>query len=226
MVKARLGSERVKDKMTRPFAGTGLLEIALRKLLQCSNLDPSDIYLGAYDQEIKDIGKRVGVQIYNRSRESVLEGATMKDLYRFVWEIESPYFIEVNPCNPLLKAETIDRAIDVFQKNDYSSLFSVVKRQNFFFDETGKLISPFYGGKSKLPILDTKLVGSLFEAAHSIYIWNAARVKRELTRWTFEHNDPFLFEIPLEEYFDIDYPWQFEFAEYAYIQRKEKGDVS
>ena len=35
-------------------------------------------------------------------------------------------------------------------------------------------------------------------------------------RWSFTKNDPFLFEIPPEAAFDIDYPWQFEVGEVLY----------
>lgn len=222
MVKARLGSQRVKQKMVRPFAGSCLLEISLNNLKKCNLLDSERIYLGAYEDEIKDIGKKVGVKIYNRSEESILETAGMKELYQFVWKIDSEYFIEINPCNPLLKPETIDKALKCFIENDYQSLFSVVEKRNFFFDKQSKLVSEFLGSEKDLPTLDTKLVGSLYEAAHSIYIWKAQRVKTELLRWSFSENDPFLFEIPPEEAFDIDYPWQFELAEHAYIMRNRK----
>lgn len=218
MIKARLNSERVKNKMIRPFAGSSLLEIALRKLKECQMLNHENIYLGAYENEIKTIGKKVGVNIYNRPAESISDKATMKDLYSFIWTIESEYFLEINPCNPLLRPETIDEALKVFQENDYKSLFGVVKKKNYFFNDQSQLVSDFLADKSLLPTLDTKLVGHLYEAAHSIYIWNVERMKKELNRWSFTKNDPFLFVIPEEENFDIDYPWQFDLAECAYTQ--------
>ncbi len=218
MIKARLNSERLPNKMIRPFAGSSLLEIALRKLMDCKMLKPENIYLGAYEDEIKAIGQKVGVRIYNRSEKSVSHSATMRDLYEFIWTIESDYFLEINPCNPLLRPETIDKALEVFQSNEYQSLFGVVKKKNFFFDDNWKMVNDWLGDKKLLPTMDTKLVGHLYEAAHSIYIWSVDRMKKELNRWSFTKNDPFLFMIPEDEHFDIDYPWQFDLAESAYTK--------
>lgn len=221
MVNARLASERVKRKMVRPFAGSCLLEIALNKLKSCEFLDQDRLYLGAYDEEIKDVGKKMGVQIYNRTYASTLEPVTMGVLYKYLYDIEADHILEINPCNPLLETSTINKALETFQENNYSSLFSVVKRKNFFFDEKSRMVNKFLGDEKYLPTLETKLVGPLYEAAHCIYIWQAERVKKEGIRWSLTQNDPYLFEIPPEEAFDIDYPWQFELAEYAYIQRNK-----
>ena len=139
MIYARLASERVKQKMVRPFAGSCLLEIALKKLQTCDFLDQDRLYLSAYDPEIKAVGKKLGIQIYNRTYESTLEPNTMEVLYKYLDDIESEYILEINPCNPLLEAGTINQALKVFKENDYSSLFSVVQRKNFFFDEESTL---------------------------------------------------------------------------------------
>ena len=232
MIKARLGSGRMKHKMIRPFAGSTLLEIALRKVQDCKMLSADRIYLGAYEKEIKAIGEKVGVNIYDRPAVSVSDKATMKDLYSFIWTIDAEYFLEINPCNPLLRPETVDAALEAFQANDYSSLFSVIKKRNYFFDENSALVNEFLGDKRFLPILDTKMIGPLYEAAHSIYIWSADRMKKELNRWSFTRNDPFLFVMPEEEAFDVDYEWQFDLAQCAYTQcygkfnKGEKGGVA
>lgn len=219
MVNARLASERVPQKMIRPFAGSCLLEIALKKLQQCEFLDRDRLYLGAYDEEIKEVGRKLGVRIYNRSYESTLEPVTMDVIYKYLWDIDAESVLEINACNPMLEAETISKALKIFIENDYQSLFSVVKRRNFFFDENSKMVNKFLGDEKYLPTLETKLVAPLYEAAHCIYIWRAERVKRESIRWSLTKNDPYLFEISPEEAFDIDYPWQFELAEEAYVQR-------
>lgn len=222
MVNARLASKRVPRKMLRPFAGSCLLEIALKKLRACDFLDQDRLYLSAYDEEIKELGCKLGVKIYNRSYESTLEPVTMDVFYKYLWDIDADCILEVNACNPLLQAETINKALAVFLENNYQSLFSVVRRKNFYFREDSSLMNKFLGDEKYLPSLETKLVEEIFEAAHCIYIWKAERVKKELIRWSLTKDDPFLFEIPAEEAFDIDFPWQFELAEYAYKQRKEK----
>jgi CMP-N-acetylneuraminic acid synthetase len=218
VVNARLKSERVPRKMLAPFAGSCLLEIALKKLLACDFLDQNQLYLGAYDEKIKDIGRKLGVQIYNRTYESTLEPVTMDVIYKYLWDIDTEYVLEINPCNPLLNSETINRALHVFFEKEYKSLFSVVKRQNFYFNQDSSLMNRFIGNEKYLPTLETKLIEPVYEAAHCIYIWKAERVKKEGLRWNLTKNDPFLFEIPPDEAFDIDWPWQFNLAENFYIQ--------
>lgn len=219
VVNARLKSERVPRKMLAPFAGSCLLEIALKKLLACDFLDQNQLYLGAYDEKIKDIGRKLGVQIYNRTYESTLEPVTMDVIYKYLWDIDTEYVLEINPCNPLLNSETINRALHVFFEKEYKSLFSVVKRQNFYFNQDSSLMNRFIGNEKYLPTLETKLIEPVYEAAHCIYIWKAERVKKEGLRWNLTKNDPFLFEIPPDEAFDIDWPWQFNLAENFYIQK-------
>jgi len=204
--------------MIRPFAGSCLLAIALKKITECDGLKRENIYLGAHEEEIKDIGREAGIRIFDRSLESVTGDGTKESLYEYVWEIDGDYWIEINPCNPLLSSQTIDKAIAFFRSNDFDSLFSVVKRKNWFFDENSKLISRYNGNQEDIDSLNTKFVSYLYEGAHSIYIWNANRVRRELKRWDFTKNDPYLYEIPEEEYFDIDYRWQFDLAERMYLQ--------
>ena len=220
MVNARIASERVPRKMLAPFAGSSLLEIALEKLKSSSFLDSNQIFLGAYDQEIKEVGEKLGFQIYNRSYESTLEPVTMEVIYQWLWELNPEYLLEINPCNPLLEVESLDRAIDIFFKEKYESLFSVVTRQNFYFRKNGSMLNDFLGDKKYLPTLETKLVEPVYEAAHCIYLWKSDRVKTEGIRWSLAPNDPFLFEIPPEEAFDIDWPWQFELAEAIYKNRR------
>ena len=138
VISARLGSTRTPRKMVRPFAGSSLLEVLLRKLQRVRNLEPGRLWLSAYEDEIRAVGEKVGVKIYRRTYESTLEPNTCDVIYRYAWDIPSEYFMVVNGCNPLVSVETIERAIDEFQRNDCRSLFTVLERRNFFFDKDGE----------------------------------------------------------------------------------------
>ena len=212
-------SSRMHQKMIRPFAGSSLLEIALKKVQDCKKIKNENIYLGAYDEEIKEIGRKVGIKIYDRSLESVTGDGTKKSLYEYIWDINGDYWVEINSCNPMLSSETIDKSIEFFDCNNYKSLFSVVKRKNWFFNKNKELISNYLGNQEDIDSLNTKYVDHIYEGAHSIYIWSAKRVRKELKRWDFVLNDPYLYEIPEDEFFDIDYQWQFDLAEKMYLQK-------
>jgi CMP-N-acetylneuraminic acid synthetase len=219
VVSARLASTRVPRKMVRPFADSCLLEVTLRKLLGCRNLDPSRIYLSAYEEEIKAIGEKTGVQIYHRTYESTLEPNTCDVLYRFAWDIPSEYFMMVVPTNPLLRSRTLEQAIDHFRNGSADSLFSVVEKRNFVFNPEGRLLNRFLGEEKYLASLETKLLEPIYEAANSFLIWKGEYLRRHNAFWSFSKNDPYLFPIPEDEFLDIDYPWQFRVAERIYVER-------
>ena len=53
IVQARLGSQRVPQKMIRPFAGTTLLDIMLDKLSNKSTIIPNkNIFLSVHEEEL------------------------------------------------------------------------------------------------------------------------------------------------------------------------------
>jgi CMP-N-acetylneuraminic acid synthetase len=231
VVQARIkGNMRVPKKMIKPFAGSCLIKILLEKLIKCKNIEKKNLYLSACEPELVDIGKELGIQIYDRPYASIdedeIKKPNMRDVYDWAYNIESEYFMQINACNPLLSAETIDRSIETFQNSPYDSLFGVVQKANFFFDQDSNVISKFQGipeHKVYFQHMGTQWVEPVYEAAHCIYIF-----KREffmnngMLRWSLSKNDPFLFEIPNEENFDIDYPWQWELAEQMYIARQSR----
>jgi len=219
VISARLGSTRTPQKMVRPFAGSSLLEILLRKLQGVKNLDPDRIWLSAYEDEIRAVGEKVGVRIYPRTYESTLEPNTCDVIYRYAWDIPSAYFLVVNGCNPLLRVETIERAIEAFQAHDWNSLFTVVERRNFFWSPDGRMLNRFLGEDKYLATLETKMVEPIYEAGNSLFIWSGAFLRAHRVFWTMTRDDPHFFPIPEDEFIDTDDPWQFQLAERLYRGR-------
>ncbi len=232
VIQARIsGNQRCPGKMIRPFAGSCLVKILLEKLLQCKNLDRDRIYLSACEEELMEMARDLGIKIYNRPDKSISENKDnkanplihLRNVYSWAYVIDSEYFIMISACNPLLSVETIDKAIGFFQDNNIDSLFSVIKRKNYYFDKDSHVLSKYSGNREEKEYfyhLGTQWLEPVYEAAHSIYIFNTAYFKEHnMHRWSFTKDDPYLFEIPPEEAFDIDYPWQFALAEEAYIQR-------
>ena len=61
-IQARLGSQRVKNKMLRPFCGSNLFEISLNKVID-SDIPKENFYASIYEKELKDIANRHNVNI-------------------------------------------------------------------------------------------------------------------------------------------------------------------
>ena len=73
VVQARLSSQRVPNKMLRPFAGTTLIDILFEKLKKSSIIPKENIYLSSYEKELKEVANKHGINVFNRSKESSLE---------------------------------------------------------------------------------------------------------------------------------------------------------
>ena len=66
LIQARLGSQRVPGKMLKPFSGTTLVDILLTKLKSSKVIDPSQVYLSLYEDELKDVASKQPFNIFNR----------------------------------------------------------------------------------------------------------------------------------------------------------------
>jgi len=215
VIQARLNSERTPKKMIAPFAGSNLVEICLEKLLKSKVIPKNSIYLSVHEQELINIGIQKGINVYNRSIESIEDkGITVKKIYEWYNKIPYKYFVMVNACCPLMPTETIDDFFITFINTKSEGLFGVVEKRTYYWDQEGHMVNKWPPGK----LLDTKLVDPLYEAAHCLYAGSMKNIEKNIHMGTFsEKNDPELYIIKNEiEVFDIDWPWQFKFAEFLY----------
>ena len=68
LIQARLGSERVPNKMLRPFADTTLVDILFKKLKKSTIIPSNNIIFSVYEQELKQVANTHGITIFNRSK--------------------------------------------------------------------------------------------------------------------------------------------------------------
>ena len=53
IIQARLGSQRVPNKMIKPFAGTTLVDVAIEKILDSSIIPKENFYFSVHEQELQ-----------------------------------------------------------------------------------------------------------------------------------------------------------------------------
>lgn len=215
IVEARLNSTRMPKKMVRPFAGTTLLDIILNKLKSIDIIPKDNLYLSAYEDEIKQIGLKHNIKIYNRSYES----ANAEDLQTIKeWHKHLPYkyVIIVNSCSPLIKPRTIQSFIESFINSDEEGAFSVFEKQTYYWDKNGKIITKWPENQR---MFNTKFVEPIYEAAHVLYASRIDIIKDGYFITDKIPVEPHLFKINETEAFDIDYEWQFKIAEQLYKQQ-------
>jgi len=214
IVQARLASQRVPQKMVRPFAGTTLLDILFTKLAQLKSLPIEQVFVSAYDEPIKDIARNHGLQVFDRSEASALEE---KDLpLIFEWHDKLPerykYVIMISACNPLLAVETIDGFVESYMQSDDPGGFAVIPKKTYYWNSEGEAITDWKGS----PTMNTKYADMVYEAAHCLYASRLDFIAKGY--WMAESVPPRLALYPMDELqaFDIDYEWQFRVGEKLY----------
>ena len=210
VIQARLGSQRIPQKMIKPFAGTTLTDIFLEKIKQCKSFPVSNFYLSAYEPELRDIGYKHEVNVFYRSQESAnSEGTPMTLMYEWWDKLPHKYVVLINACVPFLKPETIDSFVEAYMSCENDGMFAVMHKKNYFWDDSGELLTPLTED-----VMNTKTVQVTYEGAHCLYAGRMDKIGEGV--WMGDFNKPGdikLFAVAEKEVLDIDYPWQFELCE-------------
>lgn len=214
IVQARLNSQRVPNKMLRPFAGTSLFQLGINKLKQCSNIPIGNIYASVYEQELKDIATLEGIKVFDRSYESANNDNSLQVIYEWYNRLPFKYIIKLNACSPLLKVETIEKFVDTFLLQESESLFSVIPFKDYFWNNEGKLITSWPENQT---IMNTKAVEVTYKGGHVLYASRMDLIEKNMFMGNFlQEGGITLFPMEELEAFDIDYEWQFKLGEHLY----------
>lgn len=213
IVQARLGSQRVPNKMIKPFVGTTLVDILLKKLKTSKTIPLENIYISAYEQELKNIANKHSINIFNRSKQSAFsEGNPLSEIFEWYNKLPHKYVVLVSACNPLLKIETIDNFIKSFIESDKEGGFAVFEKKTYYWDKENTPITDWKG----LPFMNTKFVDPVYEAAHCLYASRMDIIENNQWLTVNGPSDLELFVMNEIEAFDIDYEWQFNVAQVLY----------
>lgn len=213
LVQARLSSQRCPRKMIRPFAETTLLDINIQKLVESEFIPNENIYVSIHEPELKEIARKYPVNIFDRSEKSAnSEGTPMTEIYEWWDKLPHSHVVLTNACAPMLKTETIENFTKAFLNTDSDGMFGVMAKKNYFWDSTGKFLTPLEGA-----VMNTKFAKPIYEAAHVLYASKLEDIGRGI--WMGDFSVPGqieLFEVEEQECFDIDYEWEFEIYEKLY----------
>ena len=120
IIQARLGSQRVPNKMIKQFHNTTLLDIALEKIKKLKSVPINNFYLSAYEPEIISKGKEHNLNIFYRSKKSAeSEGTPMTEMYDWWDKLPHKYCVLINACLPFLEVDTIDNFIEEYASNNH-----------------------------------------------------------------------------------------------------------
>ena len=200
-------SARVPGKNLRPFKGKPLFHVIVNTLQEAARV--ATIFIDTDSDEIAASAASLGGTVVIR-RKPALEGddTSVNLLIRdFLTEHpDTERLLQTHATNPLLRARTIDAAIEAFLDNPRAtSLFSVTRHQARFYTAA---LEPINHNPAEL--LKTQALPPVFEENSNIYIFD---------REAFFENDlritsrPMLWETDPLEAVDIDEEDDFTLAE-------------
>ena len=149
----RKGSERVKNKNTKPFAGIegGLVENKVKQLLATKLID--EIIFSSNDETCMEVASKYKdsrLKIIERPTELCLSTTNLQDLICYVPTVtDAEHILWGHVTTPLCGAEQYDEGIKLyFDKlmEGYDSLVGVTELKNFLLNKEGKLVNTRFGG--------------------------------------------------------------------------------
>ncbi|WP_026840440.1 acylneuraminate cytidylyltransferase family protein [Citrifermentans bremense] len=212
----RQGSERVPGKNYRSFAGRPLYHHVVETLLAAPLV--SEIVIDTDSSFILGDAAQSFPQVRLIERPVHLRGGevSMNDvLVNTVGQLQAQWYLQTHSTNPLLTAETVNRALNSFFDllPEYDSLFSVTAIHSRFWDAQGR---PVNHDPKKL--LRTQDLTPIFEENSNLYLFSADSLKRCGNRIG---SRPLMFEIDRLEATDIDTDIDFQVAEILYQRRRD-----
>ena len=208
LIPVRAGSQRVKNKNIRPFAGSSLLEIKIKQMQRIKELD--GVIVNSDSDEMLDIAKNLGAETFKRESYYASSEVSANDLYRNIAETtNSDLILYTHVTNPLLEDETIISIINKYNdiKGKYDSITTVSLVKEFLWKD-GKPINYDVNNKPRSQDLP-----EIFSLNHAINL-----IPRRLM---YERKDlmgykPYFYLLDDIEAIDIDNEIDFEFAEFMY----------
>lgn len=217
LVPMRHVSERVPGKNYRQLGDRPLFAHIVDTLLGCDSID--QVVIDTDSDKIWHLAEeRYGDQVRVLERpEHLRSGETsMNDvLLHDVAEVPADLYVQTHSTNPLLRTDTVERALAAHREApDHDALFSVTRLQTRLYDASGRPLN-----HDPTVLLRTQDLPPVYEENSNLYIF--ARRTLQATGSRLGTN-PLMFEIPADEAWDIDEELDFRVAEFLWSVRREQ----
>lgn len=214
----RKGSQRIKNKNTRPFCNysNGLLELKLNQLVQ---LNVDEIILSTNDEPtieyVENQFKHKSLIRVDRRPDNLASSTTnLSDLIAYVSTLTNcEHILWTHVTSPFVNAELYNLSIEKYKDSlnqGFDSLISVTPFQNFLWCVKENDIINRVGEKRWPQTQDLKKLyeinSAIFLSPRSIYENDGDRVGK----------NPYLFEMDKIQSLDIDWEDDFKIAEAVY----------
>ncbi len=199
LVPMRHHSERVPGKNYRPLAGKPLYRHILDTLLACAEI--TQVAIDTDSPVIIEGLRKDYPQVVVIERPEHLRAGTMpmnEILLHDSALLPADFYLQTHSTNPLLRAESISRAVRTLVDHypSYDSLFSVTQMQVRLWDQLARPVN-----HNPAILLRTQDLPPIFEENSCMYLFTRQTLEQRRNRIG---DRPYLFEIPAAEAWDID----------------------
>jgi CMP-N-acetylneuraminic acid synthetase len=215
LVPMRHHSQRVPGKNYRVLAGKPLFHHIIETLLAVPEIN--QIVVDTDSEQVVDGLKRhfPSVMLINRPEHLRADDVPMNEiLIHDTGQVQADFYLQTHSTNPLLKAESISKAIQLLLTNypKYDSLFSVTRLQTRLYDQHGNAIN-----HNPNELIQTQDLPPVYEENSCIYIFTRENLLANKHRIS---DKPLMFEIDSAEAWDIDEELDFAICDFLLMRRR------
>jgi len=209
-------SQRVPGKNYRPLAGKPLFHHIIETLLAVPEI--TQILVDTDSDPVMD-GLRVDfpqVKIIARPENLRADDVPMNDILVYdTDQIQADFYLQTHSTNPLLKPQTVSRAIQSLISNypAHDSLFSVTRLQTRLYDLYGRAIN-----HDPSVLIQTQDLPPVYEENSCLYLFTRENLLKRRHRIG---EKPMMFGIDAEEAWDIDEELDFAICDFL-LSRVER----
>jgi len=209
LVPMRHHSQRVPGKNYRVIAGKPLFQHVIETLLAVPEI--TEVVVDTDSDSVMD-GLREHfpqVQIINRPEHLRADDVPMnRILIHDTDQVPADFYLQTHSTNPLLKPETVSRAINLFLAGypNHDSLFSVTRLQTRLYDKDGNAIN-----HNPKELIQTQDLPPVYEENSCLYIFTRENLIAKQHRIS---DHPTMFEIDADEAWDIDEELDFAITDF------------
>jgi CMP-N-acetylneuraminic acid synthetase len=216
LVPMRHHSQRVPGKNYRLLAGKPLFHHIIETLLAVPEI--AEILVDTDSGPVIDGLRQYfpQVTIINRPEELRADHVPMNDiLIHDTAQVQADFYLQTHSTNPLLKPQTIARAIQSLLTNypSYDSLFSVTRLQTRLYFQDGRAIN-----HDPTVLIQTQDLSPVYEENSCLYIFTRENL---LKRHHRIGEKPLMFEMDAAEAWDIDEELDFTITDFL-LRRKSQ----
>jgi CMP-N-acetylneuraminic acid synthetase len=217
LVPMRHHSQRVPGKNYRLMAGKPLYQHIVETLLAVPEVD--QIVVDTDSEPVMEGLRRdfPAIKIIERLETLRADTISMNEILLYdTSQVEADFYLQTHSTNPLLKPETVSRAIQAFLASFPSrdSLFAVTRLQTRLWTLDGRPLN-----HDPAVLIQTQDLPPTFEENSCLYLFTRGNLQKNHNRLG-QH--PMMFEIDPDEAWDIDEELDFAIVDFLMRRNGEK----